>query len=132
MNLYRQLKLVQFIFAHNLAHLPNLKENYIDYCDYIDDKYYQCGDICLSTYSRDNKTVQEYCTCGDEDLYLTYCCISPTDSCMENERGAECPNGKVLDKYSPEPITSQVNILAPILTSVVRTNVLNGKICVKE
>ena len=35
MNLYRQLKLVLFIFAHNLAHLPNLKENYIDYCDYI-------------------------------------------------------------------------------------------------
>ena len=30
---------------------------------------------------------------------MSYCCISPMEQCMKNKRGAECPNGKMLEPY---------------------------------
>ena len=101
MNFYHQFEMVLLVLAHHSAFSLTLKVNYIDYCDYRGNHYYQCGDICLRYITSPfNGTYSDKCTCGYEEILdFSYCCISPMDSCMENEKGAECPNGKMLEPY---------------------------------
>ena len=96
MNLFSHFALVLFVLDPNSSLSPTFKGNYMDYCDYRGDQYFPCGDICLLGVNEGRTN----CTCGGKEIewkigMVDYCCISLTDSCTENEVGAECPNGKI-------------------------------------